>query len=137
MVGIPRSRVEHELVAGAQAGLGQREAAEPVALPRIGAGEEERDVVVAVRARRPGRPIERAQVLLVARAGRQVDVEVGRDALERVVAGAVQRQRERVGVRAEDLGGAVALVDVAVDDQRRAATRPSRAQPRQRSPRRR
>ena len=54
----------------------------------------------------------------------EVDVEVGRDALERVVARAVQRQRERVGVGAEDLRRAVALVDVAVDDQR-APRRPS------------
>ena len=62
--------------------------------------------------------VERAQVLVVAGAGRQIDVEVGRDPLERVVARAVQRERERVRVGAEQLGGAVALVDVAVDDQR-------------------
>ena len=48
----------------------------------------------------------------------EVDVEVGRDALERVVARAVQRDREGVRVRAEQVGGAVALVDVAVDHQR-------------------
>ena len=48
----------------------------------------------------------------------EVDVQVGRDLLERVVARAVQRQREGVGIRTEDLRRAVALVDVAVDDDR-------------------
>ena len=83
----------------------------------------------------PGARVERvrqhAQVLVVAGAGRQVDVEVGRDALERVVARAVQRERERVRVRPEDLRGAVALVDVAVDDQH-APHQPLGAQPRHR-----
>ena len=62
--------------------------------------------------------VERAQVVAVAGAGRQVDVEVGRDALERVVARAVQGHRERLGVGGEDLRGPVALVDVAVDHER-------------------
>ena len=110
--------VEDQLVARAQAVLGEREAAEPVALPRVRARQEERDVGSG---RRPiavsSGVLERAQVLVVARAGGEIDVEVGRDPLERVVAGAVQRQRERVRIGAEELRGAVALVDVAVDDQ--------------------
>src|SRR4051794_7147235 len=111
----PLSRVEDERVAGAQAGLRQREAAEPVALPRVGAGEEEHEVGVRDRDRAVERVLERAEVLRVAGAGAQVDVEVGRRAVERVVGAAVQRQREAARVAGEELGGAVALVDVAVD----------------------
>ena len=68
--------VEHQLVAGAQARLGQRELAEPVALPRVGAGQVERDVGVAAAVegelQRRG---EGAQVARVADAAGQVDVE--------------------------------------------------------------
>ena len=63
---------------------------------------------------------ERAQVLVVAGAGAQVDVEVGRRAVERVVRAAVERQRVAARVAREQLGRAVALVDVAVDDERAA-----------------
>ena len=56
-----RQPVQHELVAGAQARLGEREAAEPVALPRVGAGEVERDVGARA-ASAVERLLERAQV---------------------------------------------------------------------------
>ena len=92
--------VEHELVAGAQAGLGEREAAEAVALPRVGAREVERDLGRAAVERLVERVVERLEVVGVAGAGGQVDVEVGGDALERVVARAVERERVRVRVGA-------------------------------------
>ena len=110
--------VEHELVAGAQPGLGEREAAEAVALPRVRAREVERDLGRAAAQGDVERAVERLEVVGVAGAAGEVDVEVGGDALERVVARAVQRDRERVRVGAEEVGGAVALVDVAVDHER-------------------
>src|SRR4051794_2020110 len=112
-----RRRVEHERVAGAQAGLRQREAAEPVALPRVGAGEEEHEIGMGDRDGAVERVLERLQVLRVSRAGAQVDVEVGGRAVERVVRPAVQGQREAARVAREQLGRAVALVDVAIDDE--------------------
>src|SRR3954451_17179615 len=113
----PLSRVEDERVAGAQAGLRQREAAEPVALPRVGAGEEEHEIGMGDRDGAVERVLERLQVLRVSRAGAQVDVEVGGRAGERVVRPAVQGQREAARVAREQLGRAVALVDVAIDDE--------------------
>ena len=92
--------VEHQLVAREQARLGEREPAEPVALPRIGAREKEREFGAGARNRVVERLAERLQIALVAGAFGEVDVEVGRDPLERVVAGAVQRQREAVRIRA-------------------------------------
>src|SRR5262249_28178154 len=91
--------VEHELIAPSETLLGEGEAAEPVALPRVGAGEVERDVRGVERAVERG--VERLEVVRVAGAAGEVDVEVGRDALERVVARAVQRERERARVLAE------------------------------------
>src|SRR3954462_6285996 len=131
-------RVEDERVAGAQARLRQREAAEPVALPGIRAGEEEHEVGVSDRDRAVERVGERLQVLVIARAGPQVDVEVGCRPVERVVRAAVKRQGEGARVAREQLGGPVALVDVAVDDERtpEGAFRPQRGrvQPRRRTP---
>src|SRR3954464_2090491 len=106
-----------ERAGGAQAGLRRREAAEPVALPRVGAGEEEHDVGMGDRDGAVERVLERLQVLRVSRAGAQVDVEVGGRAVERVVRPAVQGQREAARVAREQLGRAVALVDVAIDDE--------------------
>ena len=68
--------VDDQLVACAQAGLGQGQASEAVALERVGAGEIEGDVGVALA--QPGVEgfVERPQVVAVAGPGREVDVEV-------------------------------------------------------------
>jgi hypothetical protein len=65
-----------------------------------------------------------AQVVVVAGAVGEVDVEVAGGLGEGEVAGAVEREGEDAGVVGEDRRGAVALVDVAVDDHDPAA-RPS------------
>jgi AAA ATPase domain len=109
--------VEDQDVAPAWARLGERERAQPVALPGIGTGQVERDVK-AVAAKRGGQcAVERGEVGGVGGTSGKVDVEIGRDPPEWVVASAVQRQGERVRVGGEQLGGAVALMNVAVNDQ--------------------
>ena len=110
---------QHELVAGAQPGLGQRQAPERVTLPRVGARDVERQLGGAAAERLVQRAVERLEVVVVARPRRQLDVEVGGDALEGPVALALDAERERLGVGAEQLGRAVALVHVAVDDDTR------------------
>ena len=54
------------------------------------------------------------EIFVIAGAVGQLDVEVAGLLAERVVPGAVQREREDAGIVAEDGGGAVALVHVAV-----------------------
>src|SRR3954451_11166606 len=86
--------VEDERVAGAQARLREREAPEAVALPRVRAGEEEHEVGVRGGHRGRERVVERVEVLLVAGARAQVQVEIGRRTVEGIVRAAVQRERE-------------------------------------------
>src|SRR6185295_16659601 len=73
----PLGRVEHQGVARAQARLRERQAAEAIALPRVGAGQEE-DEVGRGGGNGPGeRVVQRLEVGLVSGPGREVHVEIG------------------------------------------------------------
>ena len=63
--------LDDQLVAGPQAGLGQRQAPEAVALERVGAGEVEGDVGAGAGQRGVEGVVERAQVVAVAGPGRR------------------------------------------------------------------
>ena len=109
--------LEHPPVALGDAGDAQREPAEPVAFVDVGPGEEHDEVGLEAGRQRGERGIQRIEVGGVAGVVGQVDVEVALAAVpEREVARAVDRQREHRGVVAQDLGGAVALVHVEVND---------------------
>jgi hypothetical protein len=112
-------QAEDAAVARQQACGAELEAAEPVAFVRVGAGEIERQaerlLAVLVGEHAQG-TVERAQVVGVAAAVGQGDVEVARRLAEREVPGAVERDREHARVAGEDRRRAVALVDVEVDD---------------------
>src|SRR5205085_7155529 len=98
-------RVKHAAVWRRQPGGRELEAAEPVALVRIGARQIEDEAgwrVAMALPQRGERAVERLQVLLVAAAVGQLDVEVARLLAEREVLRAVQRQREHGRVVAED-----------------------------------
>jgi len=63
------------------------------------------------------RRVEGSEVVVVLRPALQFHIEVRRDALEGIVASAVERDGEGVGIGTEQLRRAVPLVDIAVDDQ--------------------
>ena len=110
-------RVANDLVPLAEAALRQREAAEPVPLVRVGAGEHEADLRSRARQRDWENRSELGEVWVVARAVRKLDVDVAGHPAKRIVAKAVHGERERVGVCSQQRVRAVALVDVDVDDE--------------------
>ena len=79
------ARVEDEAIAGPQAVDGELQAAEPIALVRIGAGEIE-DEIRAVTVEDPREVLrERRQILVVSRAVLERDVEIALFLAERKV----------------------------------------------------
>jgi hypothetical protein len=110
-------RGERHPVALGQAGRRLGQAAECFGGPRVGPGEQDRQPVGAAAPRRVEAAVERLEVGRVRGAVRQVDVEVRRHALERVVARPVQGGDEDGRVPGEQLGVPVALVHVQVEDQ--------------------
>ena len=108
---------DHRAVALGQAGIAQRQTAEPVVFMRVDPGIVEDDV-----GQRPAEPLrqrrqEGLEIVGVAGAVGQRHVEIGLRLAHRIVPGAMQRQGEHPPLVLEDAGRAVTLVDVAVDDQ--------------------
>ena len=102
----------------AQAVDRELQAPEPIAFVGIGAAEIEHQIG-PMRVEDARQVLgERGEILLVAGAVLEGDVEVADFLPERKVVRAVQREREHRGLVPEDGGGAVALVHVAVDDRR-------------------
>ena len=75
---VAAERVEHERIAPTQTGLAERQPAQPLAPPRIGPGQVERDVIALAGERSGQRAVERGEVFGVARAGGEVEVQVRR-----------------------------------------------------------
>src|SRR5207244_3177245 len=86
-------------------GLRQPQATAAVVLPGVGAREEHDEVGAGAGDRLVEGALERGEVLVVAGATRQVDVEVRGLAMERVVRGGVDRERERERVGRAPRGG--------------------------------
>jgi len=106
---------EHTPVALAHPGGAERELAEPISFPRVGAGDVDRQVGARPCKSRGKRRFERLEVRPVGGAVREGNVEVGGLLAEREVLRAVDRVGEDRGVVVEDRGGTVSLVHVAVD----------------------
>ena len=107
--------------------LREREPAEAVARERVGAREHEASSGPRAGDRLRQHARELGEVPVVVRAVGQLDLEVAGHAAERVVAEAVEREGERLGVAAEQRVRAVALVDVEVDDEHAPHERAARA----------
>ncbi len=116
--------LQYAPVACFQPGKAQVEAPQAVAGIGVGAGEVDDQIGLAARQRffQPG--VECGEIGIIAGAIRQFDIEVAAFFLEGKIAGAVDREGEDAVVAVEDGSGAVALMDVAVDDGTR-RTRPS------------
>ena len=108
--------IEDFLVAPGQALQRQFEPSEPIALVRIRAGQIDHQL----RLEAPSQDVEcagqRLQIVFVAAAIVQADVQVRRLLAERVVFLAVQRQGENGGVIAQNRRRAVALMYIQIND---------------------
>jgi len=113
----PPCCLEHQPVAFEEPRLRESQPADTVAGERVGPGDVEHEVGPAAGERLLDRRSERRQVLVVTGAVLQPDVERSGMLAQREVSRAVDRHREHGGIGAENLRRAVALVDVAVEDQ--------------------
>jgi hypothetical protein len=104
------------LVAAFEAFNGKRKPAELVLAIRVGAGDVEQQMGREVH-RHLERATEAIEIFAISDAVTQIDVDHGRRFLAWIVIELVQRKREHAAVARENRGGAVAVVNVAIDDQ--------------------
>ena len=104
------------VIAGGEAGVGEGEVAELVVVVGVDAGVVDHEVGFDLLEQVGEETAEGLEVVVVVDAFRQGHVEVGGDFASGEVFLAVDRAGEDAGLVGEDSGGAVALVDVEVED---------------------
>ena len=117
---MPAQGVEDPPIALGHAGVAELQAAQAIALVRVGTGQVERQAgrTTGVALTLPGggqRALQRRQIRPIGAAVGQIDVHIAGLFLERKVLRAVQRQREHRRVVAEDRRRAIALVHIEID----------------------
>ena len=110
------AQLEDHAVARGEPALGELQAPEAVALERVGAGQIDRQIGLGRRQGPAHALLQRLEIVAIAGAVGQLDVEVARLFLEGEVVGGVDGEGEHGRIARQDRGGAVALVHVAVDD---------------------
>ena len=104
-------------VAFGEAGEAQRQPAEAVVVVGVGAGQIDDEIGAGEVEGGVEAVVELQQVGIVVAAVWQFDVEIAGFLLEGKITGAVDGEGENTVVAAQDAGGAVALMDIAIDDQ--------------------
>lgn len=110
--------VEHDPIACPHPRPGQRQGAQPIALPGIDAGLKHDDIRYDLAEAKVERVLQRLQIRRIAGPGGKRNVQVARRLSERVVVPTMERQGEHARIVRENRRRPITLVHITVHDQR-------------------
>src|SRR5689334_21238523 len=112
----PRGELQHEPIALLEPRFRDVQTPEAIPLERVGTGQIDHELSLRSRQRSAYTALYGIEIRLIARAVRQLDVEIGARLAERKVVRRVHGERKYAGIVGQDRCGAVALMHVAIDD---------------------